>query len=157
MTQARRPRWLAPGVALAAAALSAVAAAPPASAASGVGHVSVTILPAAAGAAGGVMSFGPAGRASAPAAASIGGLRAAGSVTVTGVPGTPVTLSLSAGDLARGPGAPLPFRVVAASPGAPSAIDRSGVLRLALGATLTVGRRQAPGAYRGSYTVTVDY
>jgi hypothetical protein len=36
-------------------------------------------------------------------------------------------------------------------------LDRSGVLRLALDTTLSVGRQQAPGAYYGSYTVTVDY
>jgi hypothetical protein len=76
---------------------------------------------------------------------------------LTGIPGTPVTLSLSAGDVAHGPGTPMPFRVVAASPGALSAIEHSGMLRLPLAATLSVGRRQAPGAYRGSYTVTVDY
>jgi hypothetical protein len=108
----------------------------------------VTILPAAAGVGGGAMSFGMIGSAS--------GL-ASGGVTVTGIPGTPLTLSLSAGDVARGPGIPIPFRVVAASRGAQPTIDRSGVLRLALGATLRVARQQAPGAYRGDYTVVVDY
>ncbi|HET7594780.1 MAG TPA: DUF4402 domain-containing protein, partial [Stellaceae bacterium] len=126
-----------------------------------VGHVSVTILPAAAGVGGGAMSFGSVGvapgRASGPAAYSFGGSPAVGSVTLTGVPGTAVTVSVSAGDVARGPGAAMPFRVVAAYPGAASALDRAGVLRLALGATLSVGRQQAPGAYHGTYTVTVNY
>lgn len=148
MMHAWKPLWLLHSAAFAAAVLSAVAAPPPALAASAVGHVSVTILAPAAGVSGGAMSFDPAGSAS--------GL-ASGGVTVTGVPGTPVTLSLSAGNVARGPGMPIPFRVAAASPVAASAIDRSGVLRLALGATLSVGRQQAPGAYRGDYTVTVDY
>jgi hypothetical protein len=94
------------------------------------------------------MSFGAAGSAIGP---SLGG------VTLTGVPGTPVTFSVSVGNLARGPGTPIPFRVVAASPGALPTIDRSGVLRLALGATLALGRQQAPGAYRGQYIVIVDY
>ena len=125
-----------------------MAAAPAALAARSVGHVSVTILPAAGGIGGGVMGFGAVG--SAPG-------RASGGVTVTGMPGTPVTLSVSAGNVARGPGMPIPFRVIAASPGAPSAIDRSGLLRWTLGATLAVGWQQAPGAYRGSYTVTLDY
>ena len=147
MTHIRRSRRLLCGAAVAGAA-SLAAAAPAAVAASAVGHVSVTILPATAGIGGGAMSFGTAGSASGPAS---------GGVTVTGVPGTPVTLSLSAGDVARGPGPPIPCRVVAASPAALSAVDRSGVLRLALGATLAVGRQQAPGVYRGSYTVTVDY
>jgi spore coat protein U-like protein len=147
-----------------------LAAEPVALAASAVGHVSVTILPAAAGVGGGAMSFGTAGgsgapvrmalgpsaQAGGPAAYSFGRATATGHVTVTGLPGTPVTLSLSAGDVARGPGTPMAFRVVA-SPGGPSAIDRSGALRLALGATLAVGPQQAPGAYRGSYAVTVDY
>ena len=48
-------------------------------------------------------------------------------------------------------------RGIAASPGTVSVLDRSGALRLALGATLSIGRQQAPGAYRGSYTVIVDY
>lgn len=148
MMHARKPFWLLHSAAFAAAALSAVAAPPPALAASAVGHVSVTILPAAVGVGGGAMSFGP--------AASAGGL-ASGGVTVTGIPGTPVTLGLSDGNLARGPGLPIPFRVIAASPGTLPTIDRSGVLRLALGATLRVERQQAPGAYRGDYTVTVDY
>lgn len=148
MMHARKPFWLLHSAAFAGAALSAVAAPPPALAASAVGHVSVTILPAAVGVGGGAMSFGP--------AASAGGL-ASGGVTVTGIPGTPVTVGLSAGNLAHGPGMPIPFRVVAASTAAPSAIDRLGVLRLALDATLSVGRQQAPGAYRGDYTVTVDY
>jgi len=51
----------------------------------------------------------------------------------------------------------MPFRVVAASPGGVSALDRAGVLRLALGATLSVGRQQAAGVYHGTYTVTVNY
>jgi hypothetical protein len=148
MTQAQRPRGLSYGAALAAAALSAVAAAPPVLAASALGHVSVTILPAAAGVGGGTMSLGTVGSASGPAS---------GGVTVTGVPGTPVMLSLSAGNVARGPGAAIPFQVVAASPGAVSAIDRSGVLRVALGARLALGGQQAPGTYHGSYTATVDY
>jgi hypothetical protein len=167
MTQARRPRWLPLG--LPAAALSAVAAAPAALAASAVGHVSVTILPAPAGVGGGAMSFasspvpvrvalGPGGdQAGGLVAYSFGGSHATGSVTLSGIPGTPVTLSLSAGNVARGPGGPVPFQVIAASPGTVSVLDRSGALRLALGATLSIGRQQAPGTYRGSYTVIVDY
>ena len=147
MMQAQRPRWLPHGAALAAAVLSA-AVAPAAVAASAVGHVSVTILPASAGVGGGAMTFGAVGSASGPVS---------GGVTATGAPGTPITLSLSAGDLARGPGMPIPFRVAAASPRALPTIDRSGTLRLMLGATLSLGRQQAPGAYRGDYTVTVDY
>lgn len=147
MTPIRRSRRLLRGAAAAGAASLAVAAAPGALAASAVGHVSVTILPAAAGVGGG-MSVGMAGSASGPAS---------GGVSVTGIPGTPVTLSLSAGNMARGPGMPIPFRVVAASSGALATIDRSGVLRLALGATLRVAPQQAPGAYRGDYTVIIDY
>ena len=148
MTHRRRSRRPLRRVAVAGAASLAVAAAPAALAASAVGHVSVTILPAAAGVGGGIMSLGTAGSVSGPAS---------GGMTVTGAPGTPVTLSVSASNVARGPGMPIPFRVAATSPGAWSTIDRSGVLRLALGATLSVGRQQAPGAYRGDYTVTVDY
>jgi len=146
MTHIRRSRCLLPFAI--AAALLPVAAVPAGLAASAVGHVSVTVLPAAAGVGGGAMSFGTVDSASGPAS---------GGVTVAGVPGTPVTLRLSAGDVARGPGMPIPFRVVAASRRALPTIDRFGVLRLALGATLSVARQQAPGAYRGSYTVTVDY
>jgi hypothetical protein len=160
------------GAALAcAAALLAAAPFPVALAASAVGHVSVTILPAAAGVEGAAMSFGtvggtsaagrivlsPGGKANGPAAYSFGGSPAAGSVTVTGLPGMPVAISVSAGDVARGPGAAMPFRVVAAAPGSMYTLDRAGVLRLALGATLSVGRQQAPGAYHGAYTATVDY
>lgn len=144
---------------------------PAALAASATGHVSVTILPTAAVVGGTGMSFGtvggasvpgrvvlsPAGRSSGPAAYSFTGSSAAGSVTLTGAPGTAVGISLSVGDVARGPGAAMPFRVVAAAPGTASALDRAGELRLALGATLSVGRSQAPGAYYGAYSVTVDY
>jgi spore coat protein U-like protein len=171
MMHAWKPLSLSHGAAFAAVLLLAAAAVPAAVAASAVGHVSVTILPAAAGVGGGAMSFGTAGSAAAPvrvalgpsgpaggsAGYSLGGLRAAGSVTLTGVPGTPVTLSLSAGDLARGPGTPMQFRVVAASAGSLSAIEGSGTLRLALGAALSVGRQQRPGAYHGDYIVTIDY
>jgi spore coat protein U-like protein len=159
------------GAALACAAALLAVAAPPARSASAVGHVSVTILPTAAGVGGSAMSFGtvgvasapgrvvlsPAGRASGPAGYSFGGSPAPASVTLTGTPGTALTVSLSGGDVARGPGAPMPFRVVAATAGAISALDRAGMLRLSFGATLSVGRSQAPGAYHGTYTVTVDY
>jgi hypothetical protein len=143
----------------------------PAPAATAVGHVSVTILPAVAAVDGSAMSFGtvgvasapgrvvlsPSGRASGPAAYSLGGAPAPASVVLSGTPGTAVTLSVSAGDVARGPGAAMPFRVVTAAPVAMSVLDRAGSLRLALGATLAVGRQQAPGAYYGSYAITVDY
>jgi len=149
MMQTLRPRCLPPRAALAVAVLSAAAASPPAVAASAVGHVSVTILPAAAGVGGGGMSFGAAGSATGPSSSA--------GVTVTGAPGTPVTFTVSAGNAAHGPGRPILFQVIATSPGTLPTIDRSGVLRLALGATLAIGRQQAPGAYRGQCTVTVDY
>jgi spore coat protein U-like protein len=159
------------GVAFVCAAVLLAAAPAPAPAASAVGHVSVTILPTAGGVGGSAMSFGtvdaasaagqvalsPAGTASGPAAYSFGGSPAPARVTLTGAPGTAVTVSVSAGDVARGPGAPMPFRVVAAASGAVSALDRAGMLHLALGATLSVGRAQGPGAYHGTYIVTVDY
>ena len=154
-----------------ASALLAVAPSPPALAASAVGHVSVTILPVAAAVGGSAMSFGtvgvasvpgrvvlsPSGRASGPPAYSFGGSPAPASVILSGTPGTAVTLSVSAGDVARGPGAAMPFRVITAAPVAMSALDPAGSLRLALGATLAVGRQQAPGAYYGTYAITVDY
>jgi hypothetical protein len=160
------------GAALAwASAFLAMAPSTPALAASAVGHVSVTILPVAAAVGGSAMSFGsvgvasvpgrvvlsPAGRPSGPTAYSFRGSPAAGNVTLTGAPGTAVSISVSGGDVAQGPGAPMPFKVVAAAPGAISVLDRTGMLRLALGATLSVGRSQAPGDYRGTYAITVDY
>src|SRR6266851_4544071 len=116
-----------------------------------------TVLLLGAASAPGRVVLSPAGRSSGPAAYSFGGSPAAGSVTLTGAPGMAVSISLSVGDVARGPGAAMPFKVVAAAPGAASALDRAGELRLALGATLSVGRSQAPGAYYGAYSVTVDY
>jgi len=138
-------------------------------AASATGHVAVTILPTPAGLDGAAATFAaasigsgsgrmvlnPMGGTGGMGAASGTDLPAAGRVVLIGPPGMAATISLSSGDVARGPGAAMPFRVVAAS--ALSALDHVGTLQVALSATLAVGRGQTPGPYRGTYSVTVDY
>lgn len=144
-TRARNVGVLTPVLAV----LLAAAAASPASAASAIGHVSVTILPAATVTETAPLTFGG------TALAAPG--RATGIVSLSGPPHAAVTLSIGAGDGLARPGTAISLRSLAHNVGASPSFDATGVLTVAVGATLAVGSSQPAGTYHGTYTVVVNF
>ena len=144
---------------------------PAGQAASAVGHASVTLLSPLGlteqsaldfgqigiAKTGGTVVLAPTGALSGSAGYSFAGGAAAGSFQIAGQPSTPVTISFSSGNLLTGPGPALALGGFTHNAGTAPALDSSGHLVLAVGATLAIGVNQPLGSYSGSYTVTVNY
>lgn len=142
-----------------------------AAAASATGHASVVLLEAITLAESAPMSFGqvggtgaagsvvlaPTGAINGPAGFRFAGAPAAARFTVAGERSSAVTISFSAGNSLTGPGPAMPLGGFTHNAGASPALDSTGSLTVAVGATLGVGAAQPPGSYSGSYTVTVNY
>lgn len=125
--------------------LLSAALASPAMAASATGHVSVTILPAAAVTENTPISFA---RVGAPGA---------GALSLAGAPHTAVTLSVGRGDGFAHLGTAISVGAFAHNAGPSPSLNGAGVLNVAVGATLAVASSQPAGSYSGTYTVIVNY
>lgn len=125
--------------------LLSAALASPAMAASTTGHVSVTILPAAAVTENTPISFVGAGATS------------AGVLSLVGAPHTAVTLSVGPGDRLAHPGTAISVGAFAHNAGLSPSLNGAGVLNVAVGATVAVASSQPAGSYSGTYTVIVNY
>jgi hypothetical protein len=118
-------------------------------AATAIGHVSVTILPATAA----VMETTPieldgAGRHM---------VTRPGVVTLTGAPNEAVTISVSANDPVTGPGPALQLGRFTHNAGRAPMLSGDGSLTLAVATTVKTGASQPHGAYAGNYSVIVNY
>lgn len=134
--------------------LLALSVAPPASAASATGHVSVTILPAPAVIESTPVDFSVISRHTASGGIT---LSPAGTVRLSGAPHTVVTLSVGPGDGFAHSGTAISVGGFAHDAGASPSLSGAGTLSVAVGATLTVASSQATGRYSGTYRVTVNY
>jgi Domain of unknown function (DUF4402) len=117
--------------------------------ATAVGHVSVTILPAAAAV---VETM--------PIELDVTGRRLAtrpGVVTLTGAPNEAITISVSANDPVTGPGPALQLGRFTHNAGRAPTLSSDGSLTLAVATTVQPGASQPHGAYAGSYSVIVNY
>jgi|SRR5713101_5983070 len=133
-------------------ALAAVLLSNAAFGATAVGHVSVTILPAAA-----VMETTPIELAT-EGVTKAGRIAAhPGVVTLTGAPNEAVSISVSANDSVTGPGPALELGGFTHNAGRTPMLSSAGGLTLAVGTTVAMGASQPHGAYAGSYTVIVNY
>ncbi len=94
---------------------------------------------------------------SATGSSTFSGTAAAGAFSATGSPSAAVTISFSSGDTLTGPGTAMGIGTFVTDAGGSPAFDGTGNLAFNVGADLTVGASQAPGAYSGTYTLTVDY
>ncbi len=116
--------------------------------ATAIGHVSVTILPAAA-----VMETMPIELdATGPHMATRPGV-----VTLTGAPNEAITISVSANDPVTGPGPALQLGRFTHNAGRAPMLSSDGSLTLAVATTVKPGASQPHGAYAGSYSVIVNY
>ncbi len=79
--------------------------------------------------------------------------------TVVGEPGINYTISMPPGLALTGPGVPLNVSLTSSPTTSPGAglLDGSGQQTLKVGGTLTVAANQLPGAYSGTFNVTVAY
>lgn len=91
---------------------------------------------------------------------SQGAAAAAAQFTVSGTPNAVFTISLPADGtvlLSDGASHTMALNGFISSPNAVGTLSGGGSQLITVGATLTVGNQQAPGAYSGSFTVTVNY
>jgi len=117
--------------------------------ATAIGHVSVTILPAAAA----VMETTPieldaTGRHM---------VTRPGVVTLTGAPNEAITISVSANDPVTGAGPALQLGRFTHNAGRTPMLSSDGSLTLAVATTVKTGASQPHGAYAGNYSVIVNY
>jgi Domain of unknown function (DUF4402) len=142
-----------------------------AGAATATGHAAVTIVAAVAVSetqpmdfgtvgvtkAGGSVVLSPGGTRSGPATYSFDGSSRPGQFTVQGTPNAAVAISFSSGDAVTGPGPAMALSSFTHNAGSAPALDSTGKLSLAVGATVTVGTSQPYGTYAGTYNVIVNY
>src|SRR6185437_374444 len=83
------------------------------------------------------------------------GTPVAGEFTAHGIPNFPAIVTISNGDAVTGPGRPMPLAVYPSN--ARATFNSAGELHFSVGARLTVNPNQAPGAYSGTYAVTVNF
>lgn len=76
--------------------------------------------------------------------------------SITGQPNTTIKVTLPSSTTLTGPGAAMTVNNFAADTTTPT-LDNAGNLSLKVGARLNIGTNQAPGTYKGTYTVTVSY
>jgi hypothetical protein len=134
---------------IAATVMAAIIAPATALAATAIGHVSVTILPATAavsettpielGRVGNRISTRP------------------GIVTVAGAPNLAVAISITAGDAVSGTGPALQLAAFTHNGGRAPTLNGDGNLTLAITTTVKKGASEPHGAYSGSYNVIVNY
>jgi hypothetical protein len=113
---------------------------------------------------GGTVTISPAGARSATGAVVLSstGAGSAASFILSGTPNkafTIVTLPANGTVVLTGPGGSMAVNNFISSPAAATggAFGATGAATLLVGATLTVGPSQAPGAYAGTFSVTVNY
>lgn len=91
---------------------------------------------------------------------SQGGSAAAAQFTITGTPNAVFTISLPVDGtvlLSDGGSNTMALNSFVSSPSAVGTLSGGGSQLINVGATLTVGNQQVPGAYSGSFSVTVNY
>jgi hypothetical protein len=118
-------------------------------AATAIGHVSVTILPATA-----------AVSETTPIELDSVGNRIStrpGIVTLTGAPNLAVAISITGNDTVSPSGQPLQLAAFTHNGGREPTLDGNGQLTLAIATTVKKGAAQPHGAYSGSYTVIINY
>lgn len=79
----------------------------------------------------------------------------AGAFMAHGLPNFPAIVTVSTGDAVTGPGRPMPLAVYTSN--GRVIFDGAGELHFSVGAKLTVNANQQPGAYSGTYAVTVNF
>lgn len=86
-----------------------------------------------------------------------GSAASADAFTVTGTANRAFNIASSTGNTVSSGGATPATMAFTVSTGASGTLNAAGSYALAVGGTLNVASGQAPGAYTGSYTVTVTY
>jgi hypothetical protein len=87
------------------------------------------------------------------------GSGSAASFTVQGDPNLTYSIGLPPDGVVslEGPAGTMAINLFQSAPSGAGVLSGIGAQTLAVGATLTVGANQAPGAYAGNFTVTVNY
>lgn len=77
--------------------------------------------------------------------------------TITGTANRAFGIAASSGNTVSTGGATPATMAFTVAPGSSAALNASGTFAMSVGGTLTVASGQAPGAYTGTYSVTVSY
>jgi hypothetical protein len=105
--------------------------------------------------AGGMIVLTPAGTLSGSSGFVFYGTPSPAAFHAHGAANYPASVSISTGNVVTGPGPAMQLATFAGT--TPANFDKAANLKFAIGATLTINPNQAPGAYTGTFAVTVNY